>query len=54
MEHNGKKSSLPYQIDNTESGLMDQEGSSLGTAVSSESANSSPHQPQYQVQCQNQ
>ena len=29
---------------------MDQEGSHLGTAVSSENANSSLYQPQYQVQ----
>ena len=33
---------------------MDQEGSHLGTAVSSESVKSSPHQPQYQVQHQDQ
>ena len=35
------------QIDNTESGLMDQEGSHLGTTISSENANLSQHQPQY-------
>ena len=33
---------------------MNQVGSRLGTAVSSENANSSLHQPQYQVQHQDQ
>ena len=43
--------SLPsYQIANTESGLMDQEESHLGTTVSWESTKSRLHWPQYQVQ----
>ena len=43
------KSLLSYQITNTKSGLMDQEESHLGIAVSWESAKSSLHQPQYWV-----
>ena len=49
-----EKSSLSDQIVNNKSGLMDQEGLHLGTAVSSESVNSNPHQPKYQVQYQDQ
>ena len=44
------KSSLSFQIVNTESRLMDQEESLLGTAVSWENAKSRLHPPQCQVQ----
>ena len=45
-----QKSSLPYQITNAKLGLTDQEGSHLGTTVSSESVNSGLNQVQLQDQ----
>ena len=49
-----EKSSQPDPIANTESELTDQERLHLGNDVSSKSVNSSLHQPQYQVQHQDQ